>query len=311
MKNRIIKASLLVFLTSAVLWLTETILTQTMKRCKEETIGKINAVMAHDLDVQLTIWGASTAYFNINPSIIMDSLKISAMNMGINGANIDQYAGLLNEYIEYTTQSDYLIIALDLHGGLMNRQSLFELHNWLHQANNPKIYQCFSDIDPDLMLKYRYVPFYSLILYDKHMFPYFRRTLLSQGHQYQVSNHGYSPNGHGTFCPTKPYEFFETKIDQRCIDKIRKATRAANLKGIKCYVVVTPCYQKGLDHITNRADFKAQLNSLKADQTQVLDFSDGYISKQPAYFKDNTHLNSDGADELTRLLISEMKGLTP
>jgi len=307
MKNNIIKISLLLFGTISTLWFTEFVLVNTMKDCKEETIGKINAVISHNLDVKLTIWGASTAYANFNPKIIIDSLQISSMNMGIDGTNIDQYAGLLNEYIDYTNESEYLVIAIDIHGGLTNRKSLYHMHNWLHHIDNKNIYNCLSDIDNKTMLKLKYVPFYSLIQYDKHSFPYFRRTLLNKKREYQISNYGYHSNGTASINTTKDCSLFETSIDKRSFEKVKKAVIDANKKDIKCFIVITPCYEKGLYQITNRNDFVAKLKTLKTVQAEVLDFSDSYISKDPTYFKDNTHLNSYGADELTKLFIEKIK----
>lgn len=307
MKNRIIRASLLIFTTIFTLWITEFILVNTMKNCREETIGKINAVASHNLDVELTIWGASTAYVNFNPNIIIDSLKISSINMGIDGTNIDQYSGLLNEYIDYTTKSDYLIIALDIHGGLTNRKSFYHLHNWLHHIDNKNISDCLSDIDNELMIKLKYVPFYSLILYDKHSFPYFRRTLLNKKSESQISNYGFKPNVVASINATTDYSPFETSIDNRSFEKVRKSVIHANKKDIKCFIVITPCYEKGLYQITNRNDFVSKLKTLETEKTKVLDFSDSYISKVPSYFKDNTHLNYNGANELTKMLIEKIK----
>jgi len=294
-------------MTISALWITELIIMDTMKSYKEGTIGKINAVVSHDLDVQLTIWGASTAYVNFNPNIIIDSLKISTMNMGIDGTNIDQYAGLLNEYISYTSESDYLIIALDIHGGLTNRKSFYHLHNWLHHIDNKNIYDCLSDIDNETMLKLKYIPFYSLILYDKHSFPYFRSSFLNKKSEYQISNYGFSLHGVESINTTKGYSPFETSIGKRSFDKIRKAVIDANKKDIECFIVITPCFEKGLYQITNRNDFVSKLQTLKTEKTEVLDFSNSYISKDPRYFKDNTHLNSIGANEFTLLLIEKIK----
>lgn len=307
MKNRIIKASLLIFITAFALWMTEFILVNTMKDCKEETIGKINAVISHDLDVELTIWGASTALVNFNPNIIIDSLKISSMNMGIDGTNIDQYSGLLNEYIGYTNKSKYLVIALDIHGSLTNRKSFYHLHNWLHHLDNENIYDCLSDIDNKMMMKLKYIPFYSLIHYDKHSFPYFKRTLLNKKNEYQISNYGYHPHEVAPINASKDSSLMETSIDSRSFEKVKKAAIEANKKDIKCFIVITPCYEKGLSQIINRNDFVSKLKTLATERTEVLDFSNNYISKEPTYFKDNTHLNSNGADELTRLLITKIK----
>ena len=69
------------------------------------------------------------------------------MNMGIDGTNIDQYAGLLYEYLDHTEKSKILVIALDIHGGLTNRRRFFNLYNWIHHVDNDHIYNCFASID--------------------------------------------------------------------------------------------------------------------------------------------------------------------
>lgn len=307
MKNRIIKVSLLILITIATLWITEFTLVSGMKNCKEDTVGKINGVVAHDLDFKLTIWGASTAQFNFNPQIIIDSLNISAMNMGIDGTNIDQYAGLLNEFITYTEESEYLIIALDIHGGLANRNSFYHLHNWLHNIDNDNIYHCLSDIDKQTMFKLKYVPFYSLIKYDKHAFRYFRKSVFNKRQDYAIPNYGFKSKGNTTLIISEKETSFETEIDERSFNKVKYALEKASKRGIKCMVVLTPCFVQGLSQINNRTDFITKIETLKTAKVKVADLSNCYISKEPNYFKDNTHLNAKGANELTKLLIKKIK----
>jgi hypothetical protein len=68
---------------SVILVLTQWMYNRTMRSIKTGTIGKINAVIKHDLDANISIWGASTALLNINPKLIADSLNISTFNMGL------------------------------------------------------------------------------------------------------------------------------------------------------------------------------------------------------------------------------------
>lgn len=307
MKNRIIKVSLLIVITIATLWITVFVLASGMKNCKEGTVGKINGVVAHDLDFNVTIWGASTAQFNFNPQIIIDSLHVSAMNMGIDGTNIDQYAGLLNEFISYTEESEYLIIALDIHGGLADRNSFYHLHNWVHNIDNDNIYNCLSDIDNQTMFKLKYVPFYSLIKYDKHAFRYFRKSVLNKSKDYAISNYGFKSKGNGTLEVRKKETSFETKIDERSFNKVKDAVEKASERGIKCMVILTPCFVDGLSQIKNRTDFITKIETLKTAKVKVANLSNCYISKEPKYFKDNTHLNAKGANELTKLLVKKIK----
>lgn len=307
MKNKVIKISALIITSCFLLWSTQYLLTSVMKDSKEGTLGKINGVVAHKLDYELTIWGASTAYVNFNPQIIIDSLKISALNMGIDGTSIDQYAGLLKEYLSYTNKSKYLVIALDIHGGLTKRESFYNMHNWLHNIDNKNIYECLSDIDKSTMLKLKYVPFYSLTQYDKHSFPYFRRSLLNKDSKYQIPNHGFKSNGNASIEVTNQSTPFKVSIDERPFKKVKEVITNANKKGIKCFIIITPCYDEGLSQITNKTDFISKLKTLETSKIEVLDFSNSYLSKNPSYFKDNTHLNASGADELTRLLIKKIR----
>jgi len=307
MKNRIIKISLLIVITITTLWGTEFILESGMKNCKEDTVGKINGVFAHELDFDLTIWGASTAQFNFRPQIIIDSLNLSAMNMGIDGTNIDQYAGLLNEFIDYTEESKYLIIAIDIHGGLANRNSFYHMHNWVHHVDNDNVYNCLSDIDQKTLFKLKYVPFYSLIKYDKHAFRFFKKAIFDKSKTYRISNHGFKSKGNSELVVGEKEADFKTRIDERSFNKIEYAIKKASEQGIKCMVVLTPCFVKGLSQISNRTDFISKIQTLKTDKIKVVNLSDCYISKESKYFKDNTHLNFKGADELTRLLIKKIK----
>ena len=305
MKIKIIKFSLLIIGTFIALWITEYVIINTMKECKEETIGKINGIMNHTIDAEITIWGASTANVNFNPQIIIDSLNLSCMNMGIDGTNIDQYAGLLNEFIDFTSKSKSLVIAIDIHSGLANRDSFYHFYKWLHHVKNDNIYNCFSDIDYERMFKIKYIPFYSLTQFDKHAFPYFIRTIRNKNNQ--ISNYGFSPLNGTILNSANDGPNFETFVNTRAFDKVNNAVKKASSKGIKCYIVITPCYEKGFLRIINRNEFISKLKTIDVQNAEVFDFSNCYISKDPKYFRDNTHLNSIGANELTKLFLKKMK----
>lgn len=310
MKKELLKSVALILSSLLALWLTELIIKTTMKNSKIETVGKINAVMTHDFDAELTIWGASTAWVNFNPKIIIDSLNISSSNMGIDGTNVDQYAGLLYEFLSYTSESKYLIIALDIHGGLANRDKIYHLHNWLHHIDNENIAKNFNDIDSLQVARLKFIPFYSLTQYDKHAFPYFRQSLLDFSTEYRIENFGYKSNENQSITRMYSSMPFEVNIGDRTIKKIKIATEIADSKGIQCLIVVTPMFHKGLELISNRDQFRTKISELASSNTKILDFSESYLSDNPKFFKDNTHLNVNGANELTRLLVREIKQLT-
>ncbi len=305
-RNPILIISSIVFL----LWLTQYALQSSMKAVKYDTVGKINAVVAQKLDVNLSIWGASTAYVNFNPKLIVDSMNLTAFNMGIDGTNIDQYNGLLVDYLAYSQNSQYLIIALDIHGGLVQRNEFYEQHNWLHHFDNEAIYNCHRDIDTLKMYKMRYVPFYPIINYDKHTLSYLYQTISKPTEAYNFPKLGYKPKKNTAFAPATNKETkatFEAIVSPRVWQKLQKSCQLAIQKNIKPIVVLTPCFVDGQKQISNIKAYKNKLFELKKQGVEVYDFLDCSLSQDSRYFVDNTHLNSEGADSLTLLLINRLK----
>ena len=279
-----------------------------MKSVKTGAIGKINLVINHDLDVNVSVWGASTALVNFNPQLIEDSLKFSAFNMGINGVNIDQYNGLLKEYLNYTKKSKFLIIAIDIYGGLEKREQFYELQNWLHHVNNDNIYDCLTDIDYNTIFRARYIPFYSITLYNKHAFPLIRSAFFNtSSSQYQFSNLGFEPNNAQMDLKAIDTNQMVIPINQVVLKKLRSSCLLALSKKITPIVVITPCYKDGLNKIKNTEDFVELVQTLENDNINVYNYLNSPISSNPSFFKDNTHLNVIGADTFTIDIIKKLK----
>ena len=299
----------LIGVVSILLFLTEQIYVSTMRSIKTGTIGKINAVVNHDLDVNLSVWGASTALVNINPKLIEDSLNVSAFNMGIDGVNIDQYNGLLKEYLSYTTKSKFLIIAIDIYGGLEKRERFYELQNWLHHIKNDNIYNCLSEIDYNTTFKARHIPFYSITLYSKHNFSVFRSAVSQPDSSYEFPNLGFNPNYSQFNLEQIDSKGITIQTNQLVFNKLNQSCKIAKNKNIQPIIVITPCYYKGLERIKNKNEFINQIQSLSSEGVVILNFLNSSISYDINYFKDNTHLNKVGANKLTELVIESVKKL--
>lgn len=308
-KSRIIKSIFTILSVIITLFIVELFLERTMKSVRYSEVGKINYVMEKQLDVELSIWGASTALVNFDPKIITDSLGFSAFNMGLNGTNIDQYNGLLLNYLSYTKKSKYLVIAIDIHQALTKRKKFFEVHKWLHHFDDENIYNCHSDIDKTIMMKNKYIPFYSITQYDKHGFPYLRSTLLNKLEEFSFPRLGYLPNENISLLnrSVANEDSLLALVDKRVFEKLITSCIIALEKNIKPIVVITPCFSKGLEKILFMEDYKEKIFQLRNKGIVVYDFLDTYISDNPKYFKDNTHLNIFGAEELTKMLTKEIE----
>lgn len=302
------KILILIVSLISVLWIIEYNIKVSMKKVIDGNIGKINAVMSHELDQEITIWGASTAYVHFDAQMISDSLGLSTFNMGIDGTNIDQYFGLLKEYLSYTKQSKHIVIALDIHGAFMKRKALYNVHNWIHHFSNENIDSCFSDIDPSLIWKCKYVPFYKLTVYNKHNFRYVRQNLFSDQQSYKFNKKGYNPKlAYLKDVDNGNKEKHKVDINKDVFKKLKRACLLAKSKNIEPIIVITPCYKTGYNLLENPKEVVSKIKKLSKNGVKVFDYSQSELSNNASLFCDYTHLNLEGATILSRIFLSDFK----
>ena len=271
-----------------------------MQNVKTGSVGKINKIIQNNVNEEITIWGASTAEGNFIPKIIKKKTGLSAFNMGIDGTNIQQYGGLLEYYLNEVSNKK-VIISLDIHGGLMNRQAPYQIYNWLHTFNINQISTYFSQIDKMQSYKIQYVPFYKLLLYGKHNVKYFKERL----ENFKFDEDGYIPRFGELIKAEKKVKKIEFANDSIIFSYLKNLSNLATENNNEVFVILTPCYKDGLVIGTNTKDIINQLQSLTKKYIHFLDFSNHEINLTEENFKDNTHLNHNGA-----ILFSEIIGDT-
>ena len=307
-KKQIIQLIILVVITSLLLFTVEQVIQTSLRNETEGTIGKINAVITKKIDPELSIWGASTALTHFNANRISDSLDINAFNMGIDGTNIDQFNGLLKDYITNSINSKFIILALDIHGALTKRKSLYNIHNWIHHMDNENINNCFKSIDKKIILKSKYIPFFNLTLYSKHNFRSVITNINSQKLTYLFPNKGYHPKApKKTNFSKDRLEMINLSFDRSVFNKIKENCILATQKNIKPIIILTPCYKKGLEHLSNANEIRTWMKKLENFGVIFYDFSNSNIAQDSTFFIDYTHLNKIGAEKLTDKFIKVIK----
>jgi hypothetical protein len=298
----------LVVVTSLLLFTIEQVIQTSLRNETEGTIGKVNAIITKKIDPELSIWGASTAYTHFNANRISDSLGITAFNMGIDGTNIDQFNGLLKEHITNSRNSKFIVLALDIHGSLTKRKSLYHIHNWIHHMDNDNINKCFKSIDNKLILKSNYIPFFNLTLYSKHNFRSVIKNINYQEPTYLFPNKGYlSKAPRKTNFSKDKLEMINVSSDTSVYNKIKENCILATQKNIKPIIIITPCYKKGLEHLASANKIITWMKQLENYGVSFYDFSNSNISQDSTLFIDYTHLNNIGAEKLTDKFIQVIK----
>lgn len=284
-----------------ILFSTQRILDYKMGQVKSGYVGKINKVLNKKVNEDITIWGASTAEGNFAPKIISEATGLSCFNMGLDGTNIHQYGGLLENYLNKVSDKK-VIIAFDIHGGLMRRKSAYQIYNWLHTFNNKQVSSSYSEINNSQYLKIKYIPFYKLLLYGKHNVKYFKEKTDS----FFFENQGFVPRS-GIIIPSKEEKKIKFSNDSIVVNQIKSICKLAGTNNNQIYLVLTPCFHMGLKGGTNTDLVLNNLKSLQNKNVHFLNFSNHPMNLEKKYFKDNTHLNKSGAKFFSKIFIQRFQ----
>lgn len=303
-KTFIFRALFIISLTSVILFGFEKFMQKTMDGVKYDYVGKINKVMQNKVNEDVIIWGASTAEGHFIPEKIASKTGLSTFNYGLTGTNIDQSAGLLEHYFLNDSTSKKVIIALDIHGGLVKRKQIFQAFNWLHVLNNEKIFESLYNTDTTLIRKAKYLPFYSLILYGKHNVRYVKKVAA----EYEYPELGFEARS-GTYIPGKNKSYRQFGESSVVYNKLKELCELGVAQNKSIYIVLTPCYIEGLEKGTNVESIVAKFKALENTGVTFMNYVDHPIHKDSKFFKDNTHLNQKGAHYFTELFSNDFKAL--
>lgn len=280
-----------------------------LRKCPQGNIAKVNAVMLHKLNAEITIWGASTARVHFDTPMMEEKLQMSCFNVGLDGTPFAQYAGLLHEYIRYADESKLLVLAIDING-FGDRNALYQGYAWLHYINNEQMFKVIKSIDEDLALKSRYIPLYYLTTYDRRfLIRCLKWVYMGSDGEPELDNAGFHANNvPWQINQHRPLDKpFEVVIEKSIVDNIRDVIGEAVKKRMQVAVVVPPCYIEATKYMINRSEFEGTLKLLECENVRVFNYLDSPISYNKINFSNNTHLDSSGAALFTSVFIEDVR----
>lgn len=244
----------------------------------------------------ILIFGSSRAIHHYNPQIITDSLGMTCYNCGQDGNGIVLFYGVW-QMIKERYQPKMIIFdvstGFDLYEGESNQKYL----GWLRMDyNRPGVKQIFAVIDPTE--KYKMIS----MLYR------FNSKFMQNITDYVHPIFGIEGNG---FLPLKG-EMDQMKIRSGKGEKLVKKVDDVKLKfisklieeskGVELVFVASPTW-----YGSSERDYQPIREICASKDVRFIDFSNSekYVH-QNLWFRDGTHLNSRGADEFTKDLISEI-----
>lgn len=276
--------------------------------------GKINMLMNRQIDPELMIFGSSVALVQLDDSLIASHTGMTTVNMGLSGVSFQQYRGLAEEFVSYTTKCKYVVF-VNTPFELITRNLLYEAFNFYAHIGNEAIYNSLVGIDPMLVNKMRYIPLYPLTVYDGHFY-----RLSHEGHKERTGTkpHATKPDG---FLPVNDFHFNDESlryvqnhslhipVNDTLISYFREIISLYNDKGIKVILLSPPVEQGMNDRISNGEKLAATWKKLAGAKNYFIDYSTDSLSTQRELFYNFTHLNSKGARIFSLRFANDLKTL--
>lgn len=276
--------------------------------------AKINKIMSHDIDGEMMIFGASTAWVNFNPEVISQTTNLSVFNMGLDGTPLPEYRGLAYEFIHYSKKCRYVVFAISV-GEFSARDAFYQPFKFYAHMGNEKIYKMFFDIQPGFAWRMRYVPFYNLTAYDRLFY-----QGVEAGWQAATGKtittyekDGFFPM-HSSWESSQEQKNREAKemritIDDTRLTMFRDLASACREKGLVVITVIPPIQQDGRRLIKDFGKMNKTIAGSIPPGSSFLDYSDNELCSDKSCFYNNTHLNYIGADRFSAIFAEDFKDL--
>ena len=277
--------------------------------------GKINLICDHNIDPDLIIFGSSVGENGINPNILSNKLSLTAYNSCLVGTRYKQYKGLVDEFNSYSKKNKYILF-VETYFSFEDTSSITNLVNYLPRIYIDNIYNSLYSMQPNLLWKCRYIPFYKFIamndLYYKNTFmgwkSFFTNTIQKD------TLFGFSPEdrfwaqNNLTDQAINNLKPFEIKINKKIVESYIKTIGELQSNGKQVIIILPPMYNKILKTKTDLSPLRNELKKISvATGAFFLDYSNSFISDDRSNFFNTIHLNLKGANNFTSILSDSLK----
>ena len=212
--------------------------------------------------------------------------------MDLTGLFFQQYSGLLKSYAE---QADSSIIAIGLNiTDFHPRTQVYHPQYYTEAIKTPNVRQALSSIDQSLSWKLRYVPLYSLVLYDSKHYVHILENSANR-FSFPTEMKGFEPQQRNGFSDVEKFAYNSIEIYQPFLDNLFDLTVEIKRLGHRPLVFVSPMYFEAYDQIKNLSEFQAIMEGLVKKEIPVITLLYSPISQKKELFYNYLHLNAEGA----------------
>lgn len=276
--------------------------------------GKYARIMhsIKNTEADILIFGSSAANHHYIPQLFEKGLNQSTYNVGVQGQYIIFFLALQELILE---RLDPKVIILNVDSRWLNESQ--DAYDRLHDLH-PYYWDYYNILKPILSLNSRFIDFkllfktYQTNSTHLHMIYYYFSP--------QADFQGYKPL-YGNFKKLPDVEkesknrikLKEREIDQNFVNAFSKFISNAKNKNIKLIFSVSPTiFGVDIDSPNNNSMMKLK-EIAELEKIPLYDFSNDarFKNRDDLFFTDGVHLNDEGAQLLSNLLIEKMKDSLP
>jgi hypothetical protein len=283
-----------------------------VKHSTDTQTGKVNKIINHSIDPATIIFGSSVSEVGFNTALLQQATGGAVYNCSVNGTPFSQYKVLIDEFASYSKNNKYVILS-EAYFSFEKFNVITFPERYFAHISNDNFYATLSNIQPELLWKCRYIPFYKLVAINHN---YYKNAMLGWKNIFKKS----APDSSNGFLPvdrnweldadeniknTKP---FKVALDSSILKEYVQTITSLQAKGKRVIIVLTPMYEKVINTLTDIGPLRNKLIEV-AETTgcKFLDFSQCSLCADKAFFYNSTHLNKNGADTFSKLLGDSLK----
>jgi hypothetical protein len=270
-----------------------------------------NDILDGKINSKIVIYGSSRAWVHVSPKIIMDSLKFSTYNLGIDGHNFKLQNLRHNLLLKHNPKPKLILHCVDIFT-LQKREDLYNdvqflpyilLSKDFYEAL--KGYEGFGYFDFHLpLLRYTgksdaLMEFLKTMRVSKNKL----KSLRIRGYQGMEAKWNNDLEK-----AKKKNKNYYVKFDKNTIESFNNYLSKLNKTNIRIVLVYPPEYIDGQNYVQNRKEVIDTFQYFsKKYNVPFYDFSFDSLSYQKKYFYNASHLNKDGSEIFTKKLLSLIK----
>lgn len=246
--------------------------------------------MVRDIDADVVVLGASVASRHYIPSMIEDSLKMSAYNCGVDGTPFIIQNSLLNLMLDRYNPK---VVVWEIGELSMEKGALIQHLDYLYPYYD-KNQQAREIVDgTDRFQKYKMLS--KTYRHNSNVLNEVKTLVSSSPRESQLSLKGYMPlDTTGYLFPTKIHQNMANDLDVSKIELLKTTLKRCKEANVLMVFSFSPQYIDNYDEIKSSRSYLALKETANEYGVTILNYSNLY-SNDSTLFKDNAHMNDNGA----------------